>query len=93
MWVWPRKTPWRREWRPPAVSLPGEPDGDRSLARLCFAKPDFQTFPAIILTSNSVAAEQLTFLVFPKHTNWFSQKQVPFGICQLTYCLTKPVVE
>lgn len=40
----------------PAVPLPGEPHGDWSPVKLCFAKPDFQTFPAIILTSNSVAA-------------------------------------
>ena len=29
---WVRKVPWRREWRPPPVFLPGEFQGQRSLA-------------------------------------------------------------
>ena len=29
---WVRKTPWRREWQPTPVFLPGESQGQRSLA-------------------------------------------------------------
>ena len=28
---WPRKIPWRREWQPPPVFLPGKPHGQRNL--------------------------------------------------------------
>ena len=30
--AWIKKTPWRREWPPPPVFLPGEFHGQRSLA-------------------------------------------------------------
>ena len=29
--LWVRKTPWRRDWQPPPVSLPGDSHGQRSL--------------------------------------------------------------